>query len=714
MKKLLVLFAILLAAFTLVACEDDTTTYTYDDVLESIEIGYEPGDSINHVTQNITLPSSSSLDLSATLTWESAHEDLISSTGEVNRPLEDVEAILILSLRVGSVSKQEFFILTVKGTNVYYNVTFDIEGVEQTSSVLSGTVLSEPIEVPSKENHLFVGWFVGDVQYNFSSPVTSDLDIVAVFAQIQSAEYAIEFYEQRVDDDTYRRLSNEILIGTPGETITLNRSKEGFVVNTELSILTGVVTADSPLVLKVYFDRMTYEITYKNNVEVIGSSEVKFGAKITPIEAPVVNNYEFVGWYLNDEFTTPFDSNLVVTEDVTLYAKYEEVTEGDYTVIIYEENINDDLYTQTNNYTYTVEFGTLVTYTESKTGFIINEEMSVVEGTLAFGVELTLEVYYERIRYNVEFIDDELVYQTTVKYGGVITPIDDLVEEGYEFVGWTRTQNGSNEYNFDLPVTSEIILYSIWIDLNAPVYEGYYAALNGLMNYEIKSKLTQIITPMNDRGYTTAITILQNSDRDPNNANNLILVYDRISRVSTWASGATGTWNREHVWPQSKLGTASDSDAHNLKPADPQTNSTRSNTIFADGSGNARNVSGGWYPGDQDKGDIARIVLYMNVRWGLAIGTSSIGSLDTFLKWHIEDPVDDFESNRNDVIYSWQNNRNPFIDHPELVERIWGTVTLSSGDNVSLSFYSHENFVEVSIDVYDLPTHRREKEFYQA
>jgi hypothetical protein len=56
-----------------------------------------------------------------------------------------------------------------------------------------------------------------------------------------------------------------------------------------------------------------------------------------------------------------------------------------------------------------------------------------------------------------------------------------------------------------------------------------------------------------------------------------------------------------------------------------------------------------------------------------------------FLEWHVEDPVDDFESNRNDILYGYQSNRNPFIDHPELVERIWGSTTLSSGESISLS-----------------------------
>ncbi|TNF09162.1 MAG: hypothetical protein EP317_01520, partial [Bacillota bacterium] len=252
-----------------------------------------------------------------------------------------------------------------------------------------------------------------------------------------------------------------------------------------------------------------------------------------------------------------------------------------------------------------------------------------------------------------------------------------------------------------------VILYAIWNDLNAPVYEGYYASLNGLMDYEIKTQLTQIISSMRTLSYTSTSYNLDDSDRDPNNPSNVILVYNRASVNGTWDGG--DTWNKEHVWPQSKLGTASDSDIHNLKPANPGINSSRGNLPFGEGSGTYGKVNNDtqWYPGDQDKGDIARIVLYMNVRWGLIINSSSVGELNMFLRWHIEDPVDSFEANRNNVLYGVQENRNPFIDHPELVERIWGPITLSNGDSVSLDFYSEELFTKINIDTYDLPVSKR-------
>ena len=74
---------------------------------------------------------------------------------------------------------------------------------------------------------------------------------------------------------------------------------------------------------------------------------------------------------------------------------------------------------------------------------------------------------------------------------------------------------------------------------------------------------------------------------------------------------------------------------------------------------------------DNHRGDVARILFYMDIRWGDATVLSDMGTLSTLLAWHELDPVDDFERNRNEVIYKYQKNRNPFIDHPELASTIY-------------------------------------------
>lgn len=216
-------------------------------------------------------------------------------------------------------------------------------------------------------------------------------------------------------------------------------------------------------------------------------------------------------------------------------------------------------------------------------------------------------------------------------------------------------------------------------------YTGYYASIQGLNGSALKTELNSIVSKMRSISYTATSFVLEDADVDLSKTGQLLLIYTRTNVRNVW-DGAS-TWNKEHIWPQSKLGIASKSDIHNLRAANPGVNSSRGNDPYAEGTGNYSKVSGGWYPGDQDKGDVARIVLYMNLRWDLQISKDVIGDLQMFLRWHIQDPVDDFEIHRNNVIYQNQENRNPFIDHPELVEMIYGSTNLNNISETAKTSY---------------------------
>lgn len=230
-------------------------------------------------------------------------------------------------------------------------------------------------------------------------------------------------------------------------------------------------------------------------------------------------------------------------------------------------------------------------------------------------------------------------------------------------------------------------------------YSGYYQSLNGVSD----NQLTDVLyTLLNNTGTYTTTTygearyFLEDADKwHGYNTNYLYLIYtdtlkgsvndgypDEGYALPTWDGGAT--WNREHVWAKSLFGTGSynpqsgtrgiDADLHNLRAADTTVNSTRSNNLFINqvyNAGGFGNYSSKWYPGDHHRGDVARILFYMDIRWGSLTNLSNIGDLQTLIAWHLADPVDYFEITRNNIIYGYQNNRNPFIDHPELVQRIY-------------------------------------------
>lgn len=224
---------------------------------------------------------------------------------------------------------------------------------------------------------------------------------------------------------------------------------------------------------------------------------------------------------------------------------------------------------------------------------------------------------------------------------------------------------------------------------------GYYSSLpsnlTGGRNGTLRTELTKLIQPKayyvyGGKGESTLSNLLQSADEDPNNKNNRIYFYTRKSVEKNPANG----WNREHVWPQSLSGglygtSGGGCDILHIRPTYETTNSKRGNHKFANcpngteavynGVTYGKLANGCFEPQDSVKGDVARICFY---RWTCYFATRNTpltnvtDSVATLLSWNKLDPVDDLELNRNEVAQgSKQKNRNPFVDHPEWVDRIF-------------------------------------------
>ena len=221
---------------------------------------------------------------------------------------------------------------------------------------------------------------------------------------------------------------------------------------------------------------------------------------------------------------------------------------------------------------------------------------------------------------------------------------------------------------------------------------SYYSGVNfSKTGNALKSELATLITSThtNTISYSELQTLMKTSDVDPQNPANLLLIYGSQSSGTHQRSRPVGgSWNHEHVYAKSKgtpnLGTSGPgADGHHLRPADNTLNSTRGSLSFDDGTGATAYTTsrGGWFPGDEWKGDVARILMYMYVRYNsrclplnITMNPSTYSSdfPDILLKWNIEDPVSDFEKQRNSVVAQTQGNRNPFIDNAYLATVIWG------------------------------------------
>lgn len=224
----------------------------------------------------------------------------------------------------------------------------------------------------------------------------------------------------------------------------------------------------------------------------------------------------------------------------------------------------------------------------------------------------------------------------------------------------------------------------------------YYKNIDfNIAKEELILSLRNLISNMTKVNYESAKTMLQYTDENPDKPGYMYGLFDGDDIFAEWDSGAT--WNREHVWPcaQMKLdGTdprpsASDkthaTDLHNLRAACSAANSKHSNKFYdkVDSTNtvypNFTSLKGYHdYKGDF-RGDVARIIFYMFIRYdGLELNDDldstnavSMGKLSTLIEWNEIDPVDTFEIQRNNRIYAYQGNRNPFIDYPNLCSSIF-------------------------------------------
>lgn len=326
-----------------------------------------------------------------------------------------------------------------------------------------------------------------------------------------------------------------------------------------------------------------------------------------------------------------------------------------------------------------------------------------------------------------------------------ITLVDDDQDEGDEVLVVSLTSLPA-EYlaltnNIDIRVVDNDYVIANWgtplnptfgnVEGTQPI--GYYNTLNGLADIQLRQAMQDIIANSEEirtQTYADIIDILKIADQNPANSNQVWLLYTEEGRAKLdfqTTSNSLGKWNREHTFPRSRGGFFSieeddipdginvywetnadslrhgNSDAHALRATDGPENSARGNLHYGEYIGPTGTLG-------SFKGDVARSVLYMDVRYnGLQVvnGFSDIegqlGDLATLLDWHRNDLPDDFEMNRNNVVYTWQRNRNPFIDHPDLVEYFWGN---KIGEIWNAALFT-DDLATLQVQIYPNPTYKR-------
>src|SRR5690606_21852706 len=282
------------------------------------------------------------------------------------------------------------------------------------------------------------------------------------------------------------------------------------------------------------------------------------------------------------------------------------------------------------------------------------------------------------------------------------------------------------------------LAFLLGVKVFAQAPAGYYSTATGT-GYTLKTQLHNIIKNHDSQSYNALWSLYNHSafkDNYYENDGTLLDIYsEKPSNNDSYTynvgsndqcgnySGEGDCYNREHLIPQSVFNEASPmkTDGHHVVPTDGYVNGQRSNHPIGKVSSaswtstNGSKKGSSAVPGysgtvfehiDEFKGDVARVYFYFATRyqnqitsWNYAMfnGTSNQvfkdGFLDILLQWHENDPVSDMEVARNNRVYQFQDNRNPFVDNPQYVHDIWG----------HSSTFSTDIFEPVSISVYPNP-----------
>ncbi len=535
---------------------------------------------------------------------------------------------------------------------------------------------------------------------------------------------------------------NELDCDTPGvddkefvelKSDTPNFSLDGYVV----VFFNGSDSGNDSSYMTIDLDGYQTDV---NGLLLIGSNTVEPFPQLLIGANVIQNGADAVAVYLGSDFDFP--EGTLATQTNLIDALVYDTTDADDTELMALLGVSEQINEGSGNNTNSIQRNNDGSYTvAAPTPRALNDGSGVVFNPITISTSQTQ--YDEGDMFNIVFTAQENVtadYEFTFSLlnGGfdmsdyvgdttltilngqnsvttTITLIDDDLDEGDEeiVISFSDLEVPYIAMNNHVVIRAVDDDYTV-ADFGTPISPtygvvestqpaGYYDSLDGLGDDDLKQALQNIIANpavVRAQTYADCVDILKQADQNPENSNQVWLVYLEQGRAKLdfqTTSNNVGTWNREHTFPRSRAGYFSieedeiadginvywetkadslrhgNSDAHALRAVDGPENSSRGNQFYGEYNGPTGTLGG-------FKGDVARGVFYLAVRYnGLEIVNGfpdgmvgQFGDLATLLNWHRNDPPDDFEMNRNNIVYNWQFNRNPFIDQPDLVEYIWG------------------------------------------
>lgn len=651
---------------------------------------------------------------------------------------------------------------------VYYKVSFDTNGGNEIDDilVLENEKVEKPID-PKKEGYIFINWLLDGEEFDFNTNITNDITLIANYKEDNFVLSEVLSFDFGTESATGYDSSTFTFTNTNGESYTLNKARAQINSGNESYQKTqeqGVVLAPVKDKVESYveFDFSEVDNLAKIEFEITAWNKNAFNriSKFTDASLnvyKVINNDEEVlmesidgnaldkledGKYTNVSFNldgngiykikyvapsaiTGNTNQALLIDNLVVYSLVEA---GDYHRVTFDYNYAGSPSSRVE----LVSDNSLVEEFEPERlgydflGWYLNDDPFNFDTKITENITLKAKWELSKVVVTFDFgyldKEDEILL---VDLDDNINNIDIPDRLGYTFKGWylsVKDSDNHTEINFPYQAKGSIRLIAKWekdnldyddLERDDSKLDEIYKSLSNKTGEDLFNELREIVTNMhNPVDYGEARYALEVADRHPHDESKVLTIYDRDKIEGPWNHP---NWEREHVWPNSKLGVIradnnhinQASDLHNLRAIVPVVNQRRGNRYFVNTNLNSpighQVGDGTYYPGNEDIGDVSRIFLYMVVRYDdlkltndhnlLRLGdinsnnntveTAYMGRLDVLYDWHMIDPVDDFEIRRNDVIEDYQGNRNPFIDHPELFKEVYDYLVELDNERIS-------------------------------
>ncbi|MDE6660838.1 MAG: InlB B-repeat-containing protein [Anaeroplasmataceae bacterium] len=435
---------------------EDVTLYAFfeEPAFLKITISFMDGDTVietkeiqeNTAVSSVTAPSKDGYSFKG---WSTKKDEFV----EFNFDTKLTENTSLYAFYTKNVVTPDTVVVTFKDGET----TLESKTIEKNSTITA-------VNAPSKEGYSFKGWSSNKdefVQFDFESKVAQDTTLYAFYTKNtvtpNSVTVTFKDGETTLDSKTVEKNSAVSEITAPsknGYTFKGWSTKKDEYDSYDFS---NLVTND--LTLYAYYEIITYSITYKCNNETYTTQTVSINTSTDAPKAPSLAGYIFIEWCVDEECKTSFDFSTKITENITLYAKFEEVATHTLTLIV------DGQQTQTQvNHNFTIDTVELPT----KEGYEIKAWYTDKNYTNAFDVttkitkDTTLYGSYTILSYTVILIDGSTSSENKVDYNSMIEFPTDPSKIGYTFKGWSTKQDEFVEFQKNTPVTKDLTLYAYY------------------------------------------------------------------------------------------------------------------------------------------------------------------------------------------------------------------------------------------------------------